>query len=91
MKAKFDHDFHIHSKLSLCSGREEQTKENKLTSFGDSMRIVDTSGLCLEVVGDYVTGELFLLEKHWKKFNHRVQAQIFATVNVFLWLLAIWA
>lgn len=30
MKAKFDHDFHIHSKLSLCSGREEQTKENIL-------------------------------------------------------------
>ncbi|MBQ2940928.1 MAG: PHP domain-containing protein [Clostridia bacterium] len=30
MKAKFNHDLHIHSKLSLCSGREEQTKENIL-------------------------------------------------------------
>ncbi len=30
MKAKFDHDLHIHSKISLCSGREEQTKENIL-------------------------------------------------------------
>ena len=31
---------------------KQTLKENKLTSFGDSMRIVDTSGLCLEVVGD---------------------------------------
>ena len=31
-----------------------------------------SQGKSLEVVGDYVTGELFLLEKHWKKFNHRV-------------------
>ena len=30
MKFKIDHDYHIHSKLSLCSGDEEQTAERIL-------------------------------------------------------------
>ena len=36
MRFKIDHDLHIHTKLSFCSGKPEQTTEN-IYKYGEEL------------------------------------------------------
>lgn len=60
MSFKFDHDYHIHSKLSLCSNDEGQTNERIL-------RYAKDNGLCEIVLTDHFWDERIPKASPWYK------------------------
>jgi histidinol phosphatase-like PHP family hydrolase len=70
MKFKFDHDYHIHSQLSLCSGDPEQSNERILQYAKDN-------GLSEIVLTDHFWDEKIPKAPEWYKkqnFDHIKQA-----------------